>query len=147
MLIEQPDILSKYKIRPEELEQILYTHFGYFFASGEKFRPAETGTDEDDGIDLDKRAEGNKFNYLITEKDSQRAERPEMIQLQSPMPKEIPFMHRRKFPAAIQFHKTNRHNNLYKFFSAELMTYVPFRDENEFMHRDDKEIERIYAEK
>ena len=56
-------------------------------------------------------------------------------------------MHRRKFPAAIRFHKPNRDNNPYKFFLAELMMYVPFRDENEFMYRDDKEIERIYAEK
>ena len=30
---EQPDILSKYKRRPEELEHMRYTHFGKMFAS------------------------------------------------------------------------------------------------------------------
>ena len=62
------------------------------------------------------------------------------------MPKETPFMHRRKFPAAVRFHKTNKDNSPYKFFLAELMLYVPFRDENEFMYKDNKEIERIYSE-
>ena len=83
-------------------------------------------------------------NFIMTDSDSQGVELPEMIKLKSPMPKETPFMHRRKFPAALRFHKVNKNNNPYKFFLAELMMYIPFRDENEFKYKEDKEIEIIY---
>ena len=33
---EQPDMLSKYKRRPDELEEICYTHFGKMIRSGGK---------------------------------------------------------------------------------------------------------------
>ena len=50
---EQPDILSKYKRRPEELEQMRFTHFGKMFASGGKTGPTETIDEEEEGIDLE----------------------------------------------------------------------------------------------
>ena len=143
---EQPDILSKYKRRPEELELMRYTHFGKMFASGGKAGTAGPIDEEEEGDVIEEGLEESKFNYIMTESDSQGVELPEMIQLDSPMPKETPFMHRRKFPAALRFHKINKDNSPYKFFLSELMMYVPFRDENEFMYKDDKEIERIYSE-
>ena len=33
---EQPDILSKYKRRPDELEEMRYTHYAKIFKSGGK---------------------------------------------------------------------------------------------------------------
>ena len=144
--VEQPDILSKYKRRPEELELMRYTHFGKMFASGGKAGIAGTIDEEEEGDAIEECLEESKFNYIITENDSRGVELPEMIKLDSPMPKETPIMHRRKFPAALRFHKINKDNSPYKFFLSELMMYVPFRDENEFMYKDDKEIERIYTE-
>ena len=108
---EQPDILSKYKRRPEEIEQMRYTQFGKMFASGGNTRQTEIPEEDDEGVDTEESPEENKFNFIMTESDIQGPELPEMIKLNSPMPKETPFMHRRNFPAALRFHKTNRDNN------------------------------------
>ena len=78
---EQPDKLSKYKRRPEELEEVCYTQFGKIFASGGKFGAAEINHEENEEIDLEESHEGNKFNYIITESDSQGAELLKNIKL------------------------------------------------------------------
>ena len=46
---EQPDILSKYKRRPEEIEQMRYTQFGKMFKSGGKTRQTEITEERDEG--------------------------------------------------------------------------------------------------
>ena len=145
---EQPDILSKYKRRPDELEEMPYTHYAKIFKSGGKRRPKDDDDEDEEEIaDEEEETDSspvNKFHFLMTENDGNGPELPEIIQLKSTMPKEPPFMHRRKFPAALRFHKVNKDNNPYKFFLSELMMYIPFRDENEFKYKDDKEIEIIY---
>ena len=83
---EQPDILSKYKRRPEELELMRYTHFGKMFASGGKAGTAGTIDEEEEGVALEESLDENKFNYIITESDSRGVELPEMIKLDSPIP-------------------------------------------------------------
>ena len=49
-------------------------------------------------------------------------------------------MRKRRFPAAIRFHKKRQDVDPFKFFLSELMLYFPFRDEKEDLHSDNEEL-------
>lgn len=153
---EQPDMLSKYKRRPESLENMCYTQFGKMFRSGGK--PKAEGEEEVDDLyddeDLDNCEDQNEendpeksFHYIMTEDDDMGVPLPNWIKLQDPYPKENPMMQKRSRPVAIRFHKVNRNNSPHKFFLSELMMYIAFRDEEEEFRPDDTDfIENFYIE-
>ena len=153
---EQPDMLSKYKRRPDALERICYTHFGKMIKSSGGLNSNEDsnekGPDEEEHEDTDSDDEDSdeedpemKFHYVITEDDELSDEIPRFIKLKDPFPKENPIMQKRSRPAAVRFHKPNKDNNPHKYFLFELMHYIPFRDEVEEFRPDDQEfIENLY---
>ena len=158
---EQPDMLSKYKRRPDTLENICSTHFAKMIRTGGKMAQEknlkETGPDEedfenqsegeDDSLDDDKIDPYRKFRFIITEEEKQGAEIPKVFKLKETLPRENPIMQKRSFPAALRFHKVNQNNSPHKYFLSELMLYIPFRDEEAEFRPDDPDIlEEIYLE-
>ena len=154
---EQPDILSKYKRRDDQLEKICYTHYGKMIRSGGKLHDVQnngqdkeiyeddSGEEEnDDGHDGNSENPYIKFHYIITEDDGLGPEIPKYTKLKSTLPRENPIQYKRSFPAALRFHKVNRDNQPHKFFLSELMLYIPFRDEDEFHPDNPDAIEDIY---
>ena len=49
-------------------------------------------------------------------------------------------MKKRRFPAAIRFHKKHQDVDSHKYFLSELMLYYPFRDEKLDLHSEDKDL-------
>ena len=156
---EQPDMLSKYKRRPDTLERIVSSHFAKMIRTGGKcnykYGSNEIGPDKDtceheseeDDIDYsdDEEDPYNKFHFIITEDDEKGEEIPQYFKLKETLPNENPIMQKRMFPAALRFHKVNRNNNPHKYFLSELMLYIPFRDEEaEFRPDDPNILEEIY---
>ena len=115
---EQPDMLSKYKRRPNSLEQICSTHFAKMARSGGKVKFVRDvngiGPDEEEfESDSDNESEKyenedlyTKFNFIMTDNDEQTIEIPRIFKLRETLPGENPIMQRRSFPAA-RFHKVN----------------------------------------
>ena len=131
------------------------SNFAKMFKSGGFNQASESVADEEfeevpendnDEDSSSKTQEENKFNFIITEKDEpgEGKELPLMIKLKSTNPKETPFMHKRKYPTALRYHKINKNNSPAKYFLSELLMYVPFRDESEFLYNNDEEIEKIF---
>ena len=154
---EQPDMLSKYKRRPDELEGICYTHFGKMIRSGGKMinlKESEPEEEEHRGLEIDgndsaddEQDPEDKFHYIITEHDELGPEIPKFIKLKDPLPKENLIMQKRSRPAAVRFHKPHKDNNPHKYFLSELMHYIPFRDEETEFRPDDHDfIENLYKE-
>ena len=56
-------------------------------------------------------------------------------------------LYRRSFPRAIRFFKRNEEQHGHKFYLAELMLYVPFRNENELYPEDEEKCKKLYEEK
>ena len=93
---EQPDMLSKYKRRPETLEKLSSSHFAKMIRTGGKLKSdedsKETGPDEEEfecdsdnddyGQDDDKEDPYNKFHYIITEEDELGEEIPQVFKLE-----------------------------------------------------------------
>ena len=123
---EQPDMLSKYKRRPDELEELCSSHYAKMIKSGGKTNNTDnkdeegpegeiydSDSEEDDSSDDEDPYE--KFHFIITEADEPGKEIPKYFKLKDPLPKENPFMQKRAFPAALRFHKVNRKNNPHKY--------------------------------
>ena len=110
-------------------------------------------TNEDQEGEL---SEEDNFNLLISGKDElrdlwypyQRKKRlPEVITLSNLHAGEPPMLHKRKFPRAIRYFKRNEDQHGHKFYLAELMLYVPFRDENELYPDDEDKCRKLYEER
>ena len=154
---EQPDFLSKYKRRSDELERMGYLHFGKMMRSGGKMssfkqpvpedeKEIESEYDDSDYSEDEEDPEA-KFHYIITEDDELGLEIPRFIKLKDPLPKENPMMQKRSRPAAVRLHKLRRDIHPHKYFLSELMLYIPFRDEEKEFRPDDHDfIENLYAE-
>ena len=153
---EQPDILSKYKRRDEELESMCYSHYGKMIRSGGKLDHTESNNnfdmdaenyedDSEEEHDDDDEDPNLKFHYIITEHNRHGKEIPQYTKLKNPLPKENPIQYKRSFPAALRFHKVNKDNKPHKFFLSELMLYIHFRNEEEEFQPDEPEfIESLY---
>ena len=69
---EQPDILSKYKRRDEELENMCYSHYGKMIRSGGKLENTESidaensDDDSEEEPDDDDEDPNLKFHFIIT---------------------------------------------------------------------------------
>ena len=147
---EQPDMLSKYKRRPDSLEDMCYCQFGKMYRSGGKFENdgedkeeeveqqcSEDDDEDDSGEEYDPEVE---FSYIMTEDRGRGPKLPHMIKLKTSFPKENPMMQKRSRPVAIRFHKVNKKNSPYKYFLSEMMLYLPFRDEEEEFKPDDEDF-------
>ena len=147
---EQPDMLSKYKRRPDSLEDMCYCQFGKMYRSGGKFgndgeekeeeveqQCSEDDDEDDSGEEYDPEVE---FSYIMTEDRGRGPKLPHMIKLKTSFPKENPMMQKRSRPVAIRFHKVNKKNSPYKYFLSEMMLYLPFRDEEEEFKPDDEDF-------
>ena len=146
-------MLSKYKRRPESLEDICYTQFGKMYRSGGASKHDDEEEEEDIAKECDSDEEDEEdenedpeqiFHYLITEDDVLGPQLPKTIKLKDQFPKENPIMRKRTRPVAIRFHKSKRENNPFKFYLSELMMYVPFREEEEEFKPDDLDLSLIH---
>ena len=155
---EQPDFLSKYKRRPDEIERIGYIHFGKMMRTGGRMSNLkEVGQEEEEGREAenygsdfseDEEDPEDKFHFIITEDDELGPEIPRIVKLKDPFPKENPIMHKRSRPAAVRVHKPRQDTNPHKYFLSELMLYIPFRDEEKEFRPDDHDyIENLYKKK
>ena len=108
-------MLSKYKRRPDNIEEMVSSHFGKIMKTGrlnisvEDSPDAEKYDSESDDEDYENLSEdedpNEKFHFIITESDKRGEEIPNIIKLKDPFPKENPFMRNISFPAALRFHK------------------------------------------
>ena len=137
---EQPDMLSKYKRRPDTLEKIASSHFAKMIRTGGKLKSdndskeispdkeefEDDSDDETEDHDDNKEDPYKKFHFIITEDDELGEEIPQVFKLKETYPRENPIMQKRSFPAALRFHKVNKDNSPLKFFLSELMLYISF---------------------
>ena len=97
---------------------------------GNEIDPDERGIDEKD----------LKFHNIMRADGVNTTSLPEYMKLLPKYPGENNIMRKRRFPAAIRFHKKRQDVDPFKFFLSELMLYFPFRDEKEDLHSDNEEL-------
>ena len=109
--------------------------------------------DDDDELDVDVEElnldeDDEKFHYIMVADDCiDKVPLPNMIKLMPKYPGENNVMRKRRFPAAIRFHKKRQDIDPHKYFLAELMLYYPFRDEKLDLHSDNEELcAQLYQE-
>ena len=123
--IERYDILSKYE-RREGLDNLTAAQFAKMYESSWK-KPTKSKREINEV-----KNETNKFNYvMLKDKDIQGELLPETLKLTNPYPNEPPYMRRRRFPAALRFHKLNKSTEIEKYFFSECLLYTPYRKEDE----------------
>ena len=82
-----------------------------------------------------------KFHYIMrADTDKEDTLLPKYIKLHPKYPGENNIMRKRRFPAAVRFHKKRKDVDPHKFFLSELMLYHPFRDEKQDLHSDNEEL-------
>ena len=106
-------------------------------------------SDEDDNLDVDLKElkldeDDEKFHYIMVADDgADRIQIPNIMKLIPKYPGENNVVRKRRFPAAIRFHKKRQDID----FLAELMLYYPFRDEKLDLHSDNEELcAQLYQE-
>merc|ERR1712074_396547 len=65
---------------------------------------------------------------------------PDYKKLSPKYPGKNNLLRKRRFPAAVRFHKKRQDLDPHKFFLSELMLYYPFRDEKQDLHSDNEEL-------
>ena len=131
---EQPDMLSKYLRRDEEVEQVCPVQYAKMFTSDskidEKREKVDDGElDSDDDSDDDDDDPEERFHYIITSnKQAPKKRLPQVVELQWTYPKEPKYMRKRNYPAVLRFHKVNRDKDPDKYMLNELMLYTHYRD-------------------
>ena len=68
-----------------------------------------------------------KFHYIMMESD-EMIELPEIIEIKNPYPGEPKWMRKRKGPAVIRYHKSNKDNDYERWMLKELMLFTPYRE-------------------
>ena len=125
-------MLSKYLRRPSELELISASQFSKVYTtSGIKVKK-----DDDD----DKESEPEDAEIVNTDEDNNKVlveyvisgshihqRLPKYIELQNAMPREQKLMRKRKKPAVLRYHKSNKDNNFESWMLKELMLYTHYR--------------------
>ena len=65
---------------------------------------------------------------------------PQCIKLLPKYPGENDILRKRRFPAAVRFHKKRQDVDPHKFFLSELILFYPFRDDKKDLHSDNEEL-------
>jgi hypothetical protein len=82
-----------------------------------------------------------KFHYIMrADQEKSKTQLPDHIKLFPKYPGENNIMRKRRFPAAVRFHKKRQEVDPNKFFLSELFLYYPFRDEKLDLHSDNEEL-------
>ena len=68
-----------------------------------------------------------KFHFIITENDD-TVPLPKLIEINDPYPGKPKWMRRRKSPAVIRYHKSNKDKHYESWMLKELMLYTPYRE-------------------
>ena len=131
--IEQNDILSKYLRRPDVLELISAGQFCKMYTtSGMTLRKNVADEDIDEEGDVDDLNDGNSAPLVMTEYvitgTNDRIKLPQVININDPLPREKKFMRKRKIPAVLRYHKSNKDNQYEKWMLKELMLYTHYRE-------------------
>ena len=132
--IEQNDILSKYLRRPEELELISAAQFCKMYTtSGITTKSDKADEDMEDEKDFDDVNE-NLLPVLMTEfiitDTNDRIKLPKIINIRDPLPREKRIMKKRRLPAVLRYHKSNKDNQFEVWMLKELMLYTHFREDD-----------------
>ena len=153
MFIEKSDLIDKYIRRPgpgnayaeykegdPDLDDLVCIHFSKMFETKQKNQT----DDEQELVDeeeLDFDENDIKFHYIIGA-DQTKKDRllPNFLKLLPKYPGENNTMRKRRFPAAVRYHKKRKDVDTHKFFLSELMLYHPFRDEKTDLHSDNEEL-------
>ena len=74
----------------------------------------------------------NRFQFVMSKENNLKGEYlPEVLTLLNPLPNEPPYMKKKKFPAALRFHKFNSQTKADKYFFSECLLYTHFIKEEE----------------
>ena len=121
-------MLSKYLRRPEELEAISACQFAKMYTTS-GLRIKQTDEEENDEEEDDMTENESIMDYIVTDSSNYK-KLPKYIQLQRTAPREPKIMRKRKKPAVLRYHKSNKDNQFEKWMLKELMLYTPFRQED-----------------
>ena len=137
---QQQDMLDKYLRRPGMIEEICLAQFAKMYTSAgakaKKKKDEDAIEDleecaEDDGIesslDEDRRM---RMHMLVTDKPEGQVFLPELIELSNPFPGEAKCMKKRKVPAVLRYHKSNKDRYYEEWMLKELMLYTAYRQED-----------------
>ena len=129
--IEKPDMWNKYLRRPESLEEICLAQFAKMYR-GSPEQPEDFEEENEDNEQHEEEEIGErKFHFIMTFKDNgcRGKTLPEVIKLVNPCPGERSSLKKRKYPAALRFHKSKKDDDHRRFMMNELMLYFPLRSE------------------
>ena len=132
---QQQDMLSKFLRRSDKIELICPVQFAKMLTTsglrlGKKDRNNEE--DEDSEVDADDIDEfehcihdnRQKWDFIMTETDD-TVPLPKLIEIKDPYPGEPKWMRKRKGPAVIRYHKSNKDKEYENWMLKELMLYTP----------------------
>ena len=133
--MEKPDLWNKYLRRPDSLEDICLAQFAKMY-KGSTRETDETdfdvnSDDEDEDNNGEEDDNEKKFHFIMTFRDNgcKGEKLPEILKLENPYPGERSVLTKRRFPAALRFHKAHKDNDHRRFMLNEVMLYTPLRDE------------------
>ena len=153
LFIERPDLIDKYVRRPgpgnvyqefeeggTDLEDLVCIHFTKMFETNSR-KEKDNEQDFIDEEELNFDENDIKFHYIMrADLNKNQTLLPKFIKLLPKYPGENNLMRKRRFPAAVRFHKKRKDVDTHKFFLSELMLYHPFRDEKLDLHSDNEEL-------
>ena len=151
MFIEKADLIDKYIRRPGskntfqelketevDLEDLSGVHFAKMFETTQKKDVDATKVLDIDNLEIDE--EDLDFHYIMRAENKEKTLLPDYIKLSPKYPGENNLLRKRRFPAAVRFHKKRQDIDPHRFFLSELMLYYPFRDEKKDLHSDNEEL-------
>ena len=121
--------------RPKVLDNLCFSQFAKMYRSKvkEKERDELESESEDDGEEEESNFEDtfDKFNFVMTidTTNVKKQALPQMISLENVFPGEPNKMRKRKFPAALRFHKKYSATDPQRFMFSEVMLYYPHKSE------------------
>ena len=127
--VEQSDMLSKYLRRPDDLEMISASQFAKMYTSSTfKGRKMDDTNIEEDNDDIAEHEEyvHQGLDFIVMGKEG-LIKLPNYIRLKDPLHGEPKWMHKRRQPAVLRYHKVNKENKYDSWMLNELMLYTPFR--------------------
>ena len=152
LFIEKPGLIEKYLRRPgpknpfidfnekdPDTEDLCTVQFAKMFQTSQK-KPLDDESGPIDMDELDFSPDDSKFHYIMrADEGKPQTLLPDFIKLIPKYPGENNIMKKRRFPAAVRFHKKRQDKDPHKFVLSELFLYYPFRNEKLDLHTEDEE--------